>query len=156
VAPDDPSVEGLKGLIAACGRAIERVQDPGLPYPVDDALVGHINAVRDRAVADLSERALGICARFRDANDKIARAAREIAVDPVPFLCECAAVRCTAVVVLALAEYEGLRAGADWFLNVPDHELEGGLDAVVVADHGRFVVVELIGRATTSPHPLGA
>jgi hypothetical protein len=51
---------------------------------------------------------------FRDANERLEQAARELvgADDDsfVPFLCECPRQECMGVVLLTLAEYEQVRA----------------------------------------------
>ena len=88
-------------------------------------------------------------ATFRDANEKLGRAARQLLRDddgsPVPFLCECPSRSCTEVVLLTLAEYEQVRSGAARGLEVPGHE-DLSVERVV-ARHGRFVVTEKFGRA---------
>jgi hypothetical protein len=88
-------------------------------------------------------------ATFRDANEKLGRAARELLHDddasPVPFVCECPRASCTEVVLLTLAEYEQVRAGAACGLEVPGHE-DLSVERVV-ARHDRFVVTEKFGRA---------
>jgi hypothetical protein len=143
----DARAETLQGLVAACDRALERLLDPDLPCRVDDALLGHIHAVRTRTLEQLADQGARTNSLFREANDKIAEAARQIGVDPIPFLCECAAVRCTAIVPLTMLAYEDVRANPRWFLNLPEHELESGPNARVVADHGSYVVIENIGVA---------
>lgn len=66
---------------------------------------------------------------FRDANEGIraARAALPLAGDPVPFICECENVRCTAIILVALAEYAAARERRDQFLVASGHRGDGEL-----------------------------
>ena len=74
---------------------------------------------------------------FRDVNEAIesGRGERE---GLVPFVCECGRLRCTAVVELTLAEYEGVRAGSRCFLVAPGHD--ASVERVISED-ARFTVV---------------
>lgn len=85
---------------------------------------------------------------FREANERIERAALEFAgSDLVPFICECAEPRCRDVVRLPLAEYERIRGHSTWFLVTPGHEAIAGNSAEVVEDNDGYHVVEKVGRA---------
>lgn len=86
-------------------------------------------------------------ARYREANERIEAAAENYSVSgPIPFICECADPRCTAVVMLTLQEYERIRAEPTHFLNLPGHELADGHVRVVRRQPGHLVV-EKLGRA---------
>jgi hypothetical protein len=86
-------------------------------------------------------------ATFRDANEKIRAGAERYAVDPAPFLCECADATCRDIVLLTAEEYERIRATPTHFLNVPGHDKHARGWARVVEDRGHYVVVEKLGRA---------
>ena len=139
--------EALERLVAACDRALGRVLDPDLPRAVDAELVDHIGAIRGRSLAELADHVARTNAIFREANDEIAGAAERLRLERAPFLCECAAIRCTAMVSLTLGEYYDVRADLRWFLTAPEHELESGPHAHVVDDHGAYMIIENIGIA---------
>ena len=86
-------------------------------------------------------------ATFRRANERIEDSARANALEPVPFLCECADIHCTEVVRLTIAEYEHVRESGRHFLNVAGHQSAAGPHGRVVEDHGGWVVVEKVGVA---------
>jgi hypothetical protein len=95
----------------------------------------------------VAERVARNDATFREANDGIASAAREAEVPQVPFICECADLRCTEIVRLSLAEYEQIRADSRRFINVDGHETAAQGYAEVVARCEGYVVVEKLGEA---------
>jgi hypothetical protein len=80
-------------------------------------------------VTTLSHRTAERIARnedaFRHANERIASAAHEMDEDfePLPVICECAALGCTEIARVTLAEYEEVRASGRTFLVVPGHEI---------------------------------
>lgn len=84
-------------------------------------------------------------ATFRDANERIAAAARDIQLDgSAPFLCECADPSCTDLIRLDLTRYADVRRHPRRFFVVPGHEDE----AVKVIESGDSIdVVEKTGRA---------
>lgn len=85
---------------------------------------------------------------FRDANERIQRAAVQFAgADPVPFICECAEPRCRDVLRLPLAEYERIREHSTWFVVTPGHEATAGDSVEVVEAGDGYHVVEKVGRA---------
>lgn len=65
----------------------------------------------------------------------------------LPFLCECADLSCTTVVPLTGHEYEAVRGNPTHFVNAPGHVVNARGWGRVVADHGRYTVVEKIGEA---------
>jgi hypothetical protein len=87
---------------------------------------------------------------FRTANERLRRAAESYRfrqTDPAPFICECADEHCREIVMLALADYEHIRAHPTWFLLVAGHEEEdAGLERIVDAEQG-YAVVEKLGTA---------
>lgn len=86
---------------------------------------------------------------FREANERIESVAeeQELTGHPVPFICECADLRCTQITSLTLDEYWHVRSNPRWFINAPGHEV-AGLGAVdVVEDHHSYFVVEKQGHA---------
>jgi hypothetical protein len=88
-------------------------------------------------------------ALFRDANERINDVARSFDPDDgalLPFLCECADVRCTEVVQLSAREYEELRRDPTRFATAPGHE-GGDTSARVVAENDRYATVEKLGAA---------
>jgi hypothetical protein len=87
---------------------------------------------------------------FRGANEQIEAAAQRNVVDgEVPFICECADVRCTEIVSLGLDVYTEIRRHPRRFVTAPGHEamsVESG--AGVVVSHGeRYVLVDKVGVA---------
>jgi hypothetical protein len=100
-------------------------------------------------VGSAAERKAENEGRFRAANENLNEAAKDILAPgdgaPVPFLCECPRMECTAVVLLTLAEYEHARAdGTRGFaaLGHEDPEVER-----VVDQKDRFVMTEKFGEA---------
>lgn len=87
------------------------------------------------------ERALRNEQTFRAANEQIDRRRRELSLGGrMPYICECAAERCTELVHLSVEEYRRVRDGGErHFLLVPGHEL-GGERVVETADG--YVIVE--------------
>ena len=87
---------------------------------------------------------------FREANERIEAAADDMGLfEPVPFICECAARDCTAIVRLTLTDYEDVRSNPRRFFNVPGHEalsVEAGA-AVVVETTPGYVLVDKVGVA---------
>jgi hypothetical protein len=84
-------------------------------------------------------------ARFRSANEDIAKAAEKYDVDhdPIPFLCECSDVSCRKVVRMPLASYEEVRADGRTFINAPGHE-----DAAhEIAERDGYEIVRKIDHA---------
>jgi hypothetical protein len=102
-------------------------------------------------VADLSqERLAENQATFREANERIEAAADDMGLlEPVPFICECAARECTEIVRLTLTEYEDVRSNPRRFFNALGHErlsVEAGA-GVVVETTPRYVLVDKVGVA---------
>jgi hypothetical protein len=87
---------------------------------------------------------------FREANEKIERAAERFGLDDrIPFICECADRSCTAIVRLDPGTYEVIRRDPRRFFNVRGHEalsVENGA-GVVVDERDDYTVVEKIGIA---------
>ena len=86
-------------------------------------------------------------ARFRAANERISEAARRADLPRIPFVCECANLRCAAILRLSRDEYEVVRADGRRFLNAPGHEAAAMGWATVVDRHDEYVVVERVGEA---------
>ena len=87
---------------------------------------------------------------FRDANERIERAAQQLGgADVVPFICECADLSCREVVRLGLLEYEDVRSSPVRFFVATGHELEGTELEEVIARRPGYVVVEK--RAGAAP-----
>jgi hypothetical protein len=82
--------------------------------------------------------------RFREANEKIRAKADEYdaSFERVPFLCECPVPSCTQVLLLTLAEYEGVRQNPDHFFTAPGHEQADAPVGHVVTRADDYVVVE--------------
>ena len=86
---------------------------------------------------------------FREANERIESHVRSMGDDidgPLPFLCECADVTCTEIVLMTAAEYGAVRQDPVRFTTVPGHE---GAEswARVVDRNDRFAIVEKLGVA---------
>jgi len=87
---------------------------------------------------------------FRDANERIESAAHFALLEGhVPFICECQAVECMAIVRLTLDEYDAIRANPRRFFNLPGHErVSVGAGAeTVVSVFDAFTVVDKVGVA---------
>jgi hypothetical protein len=87
--------------------------------------------------------------RFREANEQIERSGQALlgGLDdhPMPFLCECPRMECTAVVLMTFPEYEFVRADGRRGLAALGHEdlsIERVLDR-----NDRFVTTEKFGEA---------
>jgi hypothetical protein len=95
---------------------------------------------------DAEERRARNEAAFRAANERIAETAREtLGIDElVPFLCECDDTGCFTLVQLDLDEYVKVRSNPRWFLELSEHT-DGEVSAVV-EEHGRWQIVEKLGR----------
>jgi hypothetical protein len=81
-------------------------------------------------------------ALFREVNERI----KDINEGAAPadersdFLCECGDQECTKAISLSVAEYEAVRSDPRQFAIVPGHQVPDV--ERLVADHGRFAVVE--------------
>jgi hypothetical protein len=94
-----------------------------------------------------AERAARNDAAFREANEAIQAKAAAWEMDgPLPVICECADLSCSALVRLTASEYEAVRANPRWFINAPGHG-DGEAWARIVAEHDHYIVVEKIGEA---------
>jgi hypothetical protein len=79
---------------------------------------------------------------FRRANEALRERYGELGVgDVVPFLCECADVRCTRTLRMTLAEFDEIRLDARLFAVVSGHA-RADIEAVVVRSSGYDVVVK--------------
>jgi hypothetical protein len=81
---------------------------------------------------------------FREANEKIRAKADEYGapVERIPFLCECPAPDCTAILRLTLGEYADVRANPAHFFIFPSHEEAESAVGHVVSRQSGYVVVE--------------
>src|SRR5829696_4699870 len=80
-------------------------------------------------------------ATFRKVNEGM-----EVGQDPgglLTFVCECGRLRCTALLELTRAEYEGVRANPRRFAILDGHEIPDAEE--IVERHDRYVVVEKAG-----------
>ncbi len=85
---------------------------------------------------------------FRDANERIAEAARQYdRTERVPFICECADPECRELLVLSLDEYEGVRAESAHFIVLPGHEQSAPQHVALVEERPKYHIVERIGEA---------
>ena len=60
----------------------------------------------------------------------------------VPFVCECVDEACMSPLELTLEEYEAAHMCPDWTAVLPDHLIDDGIHAHVLAKHPHFWVVE--------------
>ena len=83
-------------------------------------------------------------ARFRDANERIRDRAEElgVAMERIPFLCECAVEDCVEIIHLTPGEYAAVRARRHRFMTAVGHEVAEELVGEVVAREDGYVVVE--------------
>ena len=82
-------------------------------------------------------------ATFRDANERIRAAERELdpPLERVPYLCECDDVRCRETMQLTADEYERIREGGATFGILHGHSSDGE----VVEEHEHYLVVRKTG-----------
>ena len=78
-------------------------------------------------------------ATFRDANERIRAAERELdpPLEGIPYLCECDDVQCYELMRLTAPEYERIRADGATFAIIRGHSSDGE----VVEEHDHYVVV---------------
>ena len=78
--------------------------------------------------------------RFRDLNEEISEFARDLGFvdEPIPFLCECDDLRCTALIWLTLVDYAHVRSHASRFVVLSTHATH----AVIICEGRRFAVIE--------------
>jgi len=83
-------------------------------------------------------------AAFREANEQIRQAQRELKPDAerVPFLCECEERSCREPILLPPAEYELIRSESTHFVIVSGHPTDGD----VVSERDGHAVVRKSGR----------
>jgi hypothetical protein len=87
-------------------------------------------------------------ATFREANERIEAVADEHGFgDPVPFICECAELRCTELIQLPIEEYRYVRTNPRWFINVPGHQVAMQGAGSVVEERDGYLIVEKEGHA---------
>jgi hypothetical protein len=81
---------------------------------------------------------------FREANQKIRASADryDADLDPLPFICECAAPDCTEILRLTRREYRDVRQNDRRFLTAVGHEQAEGARARVVSRGDRYLEVE--------------
>jgi hypothetical protein len=86
-------------------------------------------------------------ATFRDANERIFGSARKYDVtEAIPFLCECANPRCTAVIRLSAGQYLRIRGDRRRFFSVPGHADPFPGSLAVAEQHQTYDVIVQIGR----------
>lgn len=89
-------------------------------------------------------------ARFREANERIEKAALEYSVDgSLPFICECSDPKCVEILSLKLADYEAVRAAPTHFICAPDHHQAAEGWGGVIERRDGYEVVEKLGDAAT-------
>jgi hypothetical protein len=94
------------------------------------------------------ERVAGNDATFREANERIFGSAREYNVtEAIPFLCECADTRCTAIIRLSAEEYLRIRGDRRRFFSAPGHADPFPESLEVAEHHQTYDVIVQIGRA---------
>jgi hypothetical protein len=109
-------------------------------------------------VADAAAQMARNDAIFREANERIegyVQSMDEPMDGLLPFLCECADVRCTDIIRMTSAEYEALRQDPVRFATVPGHEGAGSW-AEVVDQNDRFAIVQKVGVAAEVAKELDA
>jgi hypothetical protein len=95
----------------------------------------------DRSVARAAENEV----IFRNANQEIERRRAELEVPGLtPFLCECEAESCKALIFLSQEEYADARTEPNWFILALDHEFRSG---TIRSRTDRFMLVEKHGLA---------
>src|SRR3954447_3981638 len=93
---------------------------------------------------------------FRAANEGIRQATVAHAIEGrIPFICECADVRCTRLVQLTMDEYGRIREEPAWFV-APGHEEERLAEVIrVVCREPGHSVIETVGEAANILGQLG-
>jgi len=109
-------------------RVVCRAASEGISCPVEEPEATHAQRMRENEE------------RFARANAAISAKADELAVERVPFLCECSDARCTDIISLSLTEYRAAKTQPGAFMLVPGHE-DANVERVV-RDGDEFVLVE--------------
>jgi hypothetical protein len=94
--------------------------------------------------ADDEEERAANEATFREANERIRQAQRELQppAERVPYLCECEEPSCREPIRLSAEEYELVRGDPTYFVVVTGHSTDGD----VVAERDGHAVVHKTGR----------
>jgi hypothetical protein len=94
---------------------------------------------------DRRERAGRNQTLFREVNERLEGLAEAFqhVTETSTFACECADLRCTAMMDLRLSEYEAVRSHPNQFAVLPGHVYPDVED--VVAEHDRYVIVSKLG-----------
>ncbi|HKI22681.1 MAG TPA: hypothetical protein VKA24_04605 [Gaiellaceae bacterium] len=94
---------------------------------------------------DRTERAGRNQTLFREVNERLQGLAETFqhVTETSSFACECADLRCTAMINLRLSEYEAVRSHPNQFAVLPGHVYPDVED--VVAEHDRYVIVSKLG-----------
>jgi hypothetical protein len=133
--------EGQRGR-SRVYKAVPWKDASGVTGPVFD---GNGGVVPDRLT---EERIARNDATFREANERIGAVAEAYGLsDPVPFICECAEVRCTELIQMPLEDYGYVRGNPRWFINVPGHEVAMRGAGSVVEEREGYLIVEKEGHA---------
>ena len=109
-----------------------------------------MDMLQEDGASTSAERVARNDAAFRDANEQINHVAQSFDRrdgDLLPFLCECADLRCTEVLKLTAGEYEAVRRDPTRFINAHGHVRSGKPWARVVEELERYTVVEKLGEA---------
>ena len=94
---------------------------------------------------DRTERAGRNQTLFREVNERLQGLAETFqhVTETSSFACECADLRCTAMINLRLSEYEAVRSHPNQFAVLPGHVYPDVED--VVAEHDRYIIVSKLG-----------
>ncbi len=124
--------------VVATHDAYVVVEKPATP----EQLAGSGGAVSARRIAENE-------ARFRSANEQIEESADRLGLgdERLPFLCECADLRCTAVIRLSRDEYEEVRSDARLFAVLPGHEASSRSFGAVVERRPGYFLLRKLGEA---------
>jgi hypothetical protein len=85
---------------------------------------------------------------FRDVNERIRELGDrfDLPDEPVGVVCECGHKDCHETIELSAAEYEVVRQSPARFVVLPGHEIDSVEQ--VVADEGRYLIVEKVGEGS--------
>lgn len=99
---------------------------------------------RQRVRAEDEEESAATEATFREANERIQEARRELnpPAERVPFLCECEEPACHQPILLTDAEYEHVRSDGTIFVIVTGHPTDGE----TVSERAGYTIVRKTGR----------
>lgn len=133
----------VMGFCPVCQRTVHMGEQDDRVCPVCSTPL-LVTELDERRVARIGKNE----ARFREANERVERAAQVEARpnEKVSYVCECGSANCSDFVQLTTEEYESIRQHAARFVLLPGHDIPE-VERVVLNGDG-YVVVEKTGEGS--------